>query len=113
MKYEHSTLKIAIASAAFGWMCWSAGNVCHAQNSAPGLSPDLQEVVKLSQAHMPDDVIRNYITSSGKTYRLSADDIIYLNTQGVSPGVISTLQTSVPAAPAPVPPPMPAPAPEQ
>ena len=37
---------------------------------------------------MGDDVIVNYIRSSGKAYRLNADDIIYLNSQGVSQGVI-------------------------
>jgi serpin B len=56
-----------------------------------GLSSDLQEVVTLSQKHMPDDVITNYIKNSGKSYKLSTDNIIYLNSQGVSQGVISAL----------------------
>ena len=65
-------------------------------NSSPpstqnGLSPDLQEVVKLFQAHMGDDIITSYIKSNGKSYKLSADDIIYLNNQGVSKSVISAL----------------------
>ena len=97
MKNKNSTLKTAIACAAIGWMCWSPANVCQAQTppaNSSGLSPDLQEVVKLSQAKMGDDVIKNYISSAGKSYRLSADDIIYLNSQGVSPGVISALQTT-------------------
>jgi hypothetical protein len=100
---KYSSLKAAIACAAIGWMCWHTGNVSLAQNSAnsPGLSPDLQEVVKLSQARMPDDVIKNYINSTGKSYRLSADDIVYLNQQGVSAGVISALQTASSAYPAP------------
>ena len=98
---------MAIASAAIGCMCWSAASVCSAQTTAAGLSPDLQEVVKLAQAKMPDDVIKNYIASTGRTYRLSADDIIYLNSQGVSTAVISALQTSATANP--VPPPAPAP----
>jgi hypothetical protein len=107
MKRRIATFKTVIACAAIGWMCWGAGNV-NAQN----LSPDLQEVVKLSQAKMPDDVIKNYISSSGKSYYLRADDIIYLNSQGVSPGVISALQTASaanqappPAQPGPPPPP--------
>ena len=90
-------LKIALACAALSWFCWNPANVCQAQTPASGLSPDLQEVVRLSQAKMPDDVIKNYIASSGKSYRLSADDIIYLNSQGVSAGVISALQTTTPA----------------
>jgi hypothetical protein len=107
MKSKNLNLKIAIACTAIGWLCWTAGNVCTAQNSAPGLSPDLQEVVKLSQAKMPDDVIRNYINSTGRSYRLSADDIVYLSSQGVSSGVISALQTTSSAAPTPQPAPAP------
>ena len=97
MKNKNSTLKTAIACIAIGWMCWSAANFCQAQTppaNPSGVSPDLQEVIKLSQAKMPDDVIKNYISSAGKSYRLSADDIVYLNSQGVSPGVISALQTA-------------------
>ena len=86
-----------------GWMYWSVGNICNAQTPLSNLSPDLQEVVKLSQSHMGDDVIVNYIKSSGKSYRLSADDIIYLNGQGVSQSVISTLQTASSASPNPPP----------
>src|ERR1035438_8179724 len=81
-----ATLKAALAGAAIGWLCWQTGIVCHAQTAASNLSPDLQEVVKLSQSHMGDDVIVTYIRSSGKSYKLSADDILYLNGQGVSQG---------------------------
>jgi hypothetical protein len=108
MKNKNSTLKTAIACIAIGWMCWSVGNYCQAQSqpaNPSGLSPDLQEVVKLAQAKMPDDVIKNYISSTGKSYRLSADDIIYLNSQGVSPSVISALQTTSSPTPPPVAPP--------
>jgi len=113
--------KKALICAALGGLCCQLG---HAQTGAAAYSPDLQEVVKLSQSHMGDDVIVNYIRSSGKSYRLSADDIIYLSNQGVSQGVISALQTTGAAAPNPAPviaaptvqsqappPPMPAPAP--
>ena len=112
MKNRNSTLKTAVACAAIGWMCWGAENVCQAQYppNAAGLSPDLQEVVKLSQARMPDDVIKNYINSSGKAYYLSANDIIYLNSQGVSSGVIAALQSTAQANPVPTAPPPPAPA---
>ena len=87
-------MKVALACFTIGLMCWSGSIVCNAQTPSSNLSPDLQEVVKLSQAKMPDDVIKNYIGSTGKSYRLSADDIIYLNSQGVSPGVIGALQTA-------------------
>ena len=81
----------------------SVGNVCNAQTPPSKLSPDLQEVVKLSQSHMSDDVIVNYIRNSGKSYKLGADDIIYLSSQGVSQGVISALQTPSSANPNPCP----------
>ncbi|MGA2245325.1 MAG: DUF6600 domain-containing protein [Verrucomicrobiota bacterium] len=103
MNTKKTNLKLALACAAVSWLCWNPGNVCQAQSAAPGLAPDLQEVVKLSQAKMPDDVIRSYIVNSGKSYRLSADDILYLNSQGVSAGVIGALQATIPAAPAPAP----------
>jgi len=109
LKNLKATTKVALACVVIGWMCWSDGNVCNAQTLPSNLSPDLQEVVKLSQSHMGDDVIVNYIKSSGKSYRLSADDIIYLNGQGVSQSVISTLQTASsanpPTAPLPTQPP--------
>jgi hypothetical protein len=94
--------KNTLVCAAIGWMCWSTGNFCRAQSPAanpPAVSPDLQEVVSLSKSHMGDDVITNYIKNTGKAYKLSADDIIYLNSQGVSKGVITALLQTVSSAP--------------
>ena len=99
---------------AIGWLCWSGGSVGRAQTAPANLSPGLMEVVKLAQAHMTDDIITSYIKNSGAAYSLSADDIIYLNSQGVSQNVIAALQQARPAAPpmsvAPVPPATPPPA---
>jgi hypothetical protein len=81
----------AIIGAAIGWACLGTGNACRAQSVPADLSPDVQEVLTLSRQHMDDSVITNYIFSTGKAYKLSADDIIYLNSQGVSQPVISTL----------------------
>jgi len=133
-----TTVSGILAGAALGWLCWGAGALCNAQTPPANLSPDLQEVVRLSQQKMSDEVITNYIRNSGKSYKLGADDIIYLSSQGVSQGVLgvllqgasaggaSAVQTPPPAAPAtstataaasgPVPPPLdatpsPAPAP--
>jgi hypothetical protein len=58
------------------------------------LSPDLQEILKLFKAGMHDDVITNFISHSGKLYKLRADDIIYLSSQGVSQGVIRSLEAA-------------------
>jgi hypothetical protein len=82
------------AYAAIGWTCLGAANACRAQAAPSDLTPDVQEVLTLSRQNMDDSVITNYITSTGKTYRLSADDIIYLKNQGVSQGVISVLLQS-------------------
>lgn len=97
-----ATLKGALAGAAIGWMCWTAGNAGHAQTPPPNLSPDLQEVIKLSQQKMGDEVITSYIKNSGKSYKLGADDIIYLNSQGVSQSVLNALLQASSAGGAPV-----------
>src|ERR1035438_9602069 len=90
MKIRYRT--IGVACIITGTICWNGGNTCQAQTPA-SLSPGLQEVLKLTKAQMGDDVIVNYVKSSGKSYELSADDLIYLNSQGVSQGVISALQS--------------------
>jgi hypothetical protein len=96
--------KIVMATAlAAGCLLWSSGNI-NAQVPA-NLSPGLQEVVKLTQAHMGDDIINAYIKNLGQGFALSADDILYLNSQGVSQGVISTLLAA--KVPAGAPPPTP------
>jgi hypothetical protein len=111
MECVSSNFGKAVACAAIVFLCWTNGR---AQAVDPSnLSPDLQEVVKLSHARMPDDVIENYINSSGKAYHLSADDIIYLNGQGVSPAVIRVLQTANPTPPPQASAPPSAPAPMQ
>jgi len=101
-----SSLQIWVAHGVIVGAFLTVGNVCRAQSAPADLSPDVQEVLTLSRQHMDDSVITNYIFSTGKSYKLSADDIIYLNNQGVSQPVISALlQTSAnsqaaPAAPA-------------
>ena len=47
-------------------------------------SPQLQEVVNLTKAKMSDDVILTYIKNSSTSYDLSANDILYLNSQAVT-----------------------------
>lgn len=81
-------------------MLWCA-NFSQAQ-TPPSRSVVFSEVVKLSQAHQSDDVILGYLRNSGASYTLSADEIIYLNNQGVSQKVIAALQSQpgVPVAPA-------------
>jgi hypothetical protein len=57
----------------------------------PALS--LQEIVAMSQRGVPESQIINQINASGAGYRLTGDDLIYLNDQRVSPAVISVMQS--------------------
>ena len=103
---------VAVLGLAVGTGCWSGINTALAQTqysqSTVTVSPGLDEIVKLSRAQMTDDVIINFIKNSGTQYNLTADDLVYLKTQGVSQPVISTLlQTRGSSAPA-VQPPAPA-----
>jgi hypothetical protein len=103
---------VALATAIICWWCLRGGVISHAQTNPANLSPNLQEVVKLSAAHMSDDVILAYIKNSGSSYNLSADDILYLHGQGVSQAVIGALLNASPSqAPAPAPNAAPNPAP--
>ncbi len=105
---------IVLASVIIGWHCFQGATSSHAQAAAPNLSPSLQEIVKLSKAKMSDDVILAYIKNSGVPYSLSADDVLYLNSQGISQPIISALLQSKPAAlAAPAPPALAAPMPPQ
>ena len=90
----------AFVAVVMAWVVLTASPASNAQTTAANLSPDLQEIVKLAQAHMSDDVILSFIKGSGKSYTLSADDMLYLNSQGVSQPVISALMQTKSAAPA-------------
>ncbi len=107
MKTMKKQMKSLLAGAVLGWFCCSLGNPVLAQTPPANLSPDLQEVIKLSQQKMSDDIITSYIKNSGKAYKLGADDIIYLNGKGVSQAVIATLlqNSASTASPAPTAPP--------
>jgi len=92
-------------------ICGAIGSVSRADIHG-NLSPELQEIVKLSQAQVGDDIIVAHIKNAGVVYHLSADDIIFLKGENVSPAVISALvQAEAPATPAPAPTPVPALAP--
>ena len=77
-KYDLSDRKLKIAlvliMAIIGWLCFKGAGSVHAQTTPANLSPGPREVVKLSQAHMGDDVILSYIKNSGVSCKLSADD---------------------------------------
>jgi hypothetical protein len=105
-----STLTAGLAVA----MLLGAGaNVGRAQ----ALPSGVQDVVKLTQAGIADDVILSQIRNNQATYSLTADQIIALKNQGVSQPVIKALIAGGSAgsvttpAPVAIPTPSPAPAP--
>jgi hypothetical protein len=101
------TISGAVSAAVMGVLL-AVGSISQAQ-TPPSRAVVFSEVVKLSQAHQSDDVILGYLRNSGASFSLSADEIIYLNNQGVSQKVIGALQSqsgapAIPNAPT-VPPP--------
>jgi len=81
---------------------------------APHFAYGVSQILQLSQAKVPDETIVTYIKGSGNGYGLNADQIIYLQQQGVSstvinamlsqprPGVAAYAAAPAPAVPVPV-----------
>ena len=100
---RQSFAKLPAALAAL-MLCGFVINGAHAQSLPPGV----QDVLKLTQAGIAEDIILNQIKNNAATYRLTADQIILLKNQGVSQPVIKALLAGAdtpPASMAPVPPP--------
>ncbi len=55
------------------------------------LSPAASEVAKLAQAGVDSSVMLAFVTNSPNTFRLEADDIVYLNDIGMSSDVVSAM----------------------
>lgn len=74
--------------------------------AAPLLGYGATQILQLSKAGVADDTIVAYIRNSGNSYLLSAEQVIYLQQQGLSTPVINTMLSqpkttdlaSVPAA---------------
>lgn len=58
------------------------------------LSPGVEDVGKLASAKVNDDVILAFVRNSRTPIQLTSDDIIYLNTKGVSSSVMAALLQS-------------------
>jgi len=111
------TIKNSIAGRNCGKSIWAAaivalavfsvGTVSYAQPGPDVARENMLEVVRLTQAKMTDEVLVSFIRSSGKTYYLSADDLLYLNSQGVSQPVLNAMLAAPAPAPAPAPEPPP------
>jgi hypothetical protein len=59
--------------------------------TAPSNNPQIGEVVKLSQAGVGDSILMAYVTNSPSAFKLSSDDIVYLNDLGVPQTVINAM----------------------
>ena len=58
------------------------------------LSSGVAEILKLGRAHVGDEVIIAFVRNSGKSYHLSASEILYLRAQGVSDQVLTAMLTA-------------------
>jgi len=59
-------------------------------NPAP-LSAGVEDILKLSRAHVSDDTIVAFIGYAGKIYNPSASEIVFLQQQGVTERVLNTM----------------------
>jgi hypothetical protein len=87
------------------------------------LAPGLLDIIKLAQSGVSEDVMINFAAQSPYAYKLTADEIVYLNDLGVPQNVVAAMLRKVvkeepqvattppPAPPEPQPQPPPAPAP--
>jgi hypothetical protein len=71
---------------------------------AASLPPGATDVVKLVKAGLGEDVVMAEIRSKGASYSFTADQLIYLHQQGVTPNEITAMIGNPPVAPAPSPP---------
>lgn len=74
-----------------GEKSFSPDKVSTARTDIPGLSPGLQEIVKMVQAGVGNDVVVSFVENSPTAYFPSADDVIRLNELGVPSSVILAL----------------------
>jgi hypothetical protein len=91
----------ACAVAVMAWAMMMAVPAAYAQPDPAILSPELQEIVRFTQAHMTDEVIVAYIRTSGKNYYVSGDALLVLNSMGVSQPVLGALLATPQTAPPP------------
>lgn len=80
---------VILGAGAFALWAWESSGQDTA--AAPQLSYGVAQVMKLEQAKVGDGTIIAYISNSGNTYPLDANQIIYLRQQGVSDTVLTTM----------------------
>jgi hypothetical protein len=69
----------------------SAPAVAPTASVPPTLAYGVSQILQLAQAKVSDDTIIAYVKNSGNSYGLSADQIIYLQKQGLSSAVITAM----------------------
>src|ERR1700752_3123438 len=89
----------AVGCVAAGMIFAGMAGVAHAQTATVALPPGVQDVVKLTQAGVSEDIIVTQVKNAGAMYNLSADQIVYLSKAGVSQNVIKLLMTGGGSAP--------------
>jgi hypothetical protein len=69
-------------------------NAQAAANEAVARAPSLEDIVSMTQNGVPPQQIVEQIRTSGVAYRLTSEQIIYLNRQGVDTRVVNALLDS-------------------
>ena len=81
---------ISLTAAAFTTL---ADDTVPSAVASPALPYGVPQIIQLSQSHLSDTTIVTYVRNSGNSYGLDADQIIYLQQQGVSETVINAMLT--------------------
>jgi len=81
----------------------AAGIGLASAQTPPVLPSGVQDVVRMAKAGLDEDVIVAQVRNAGTSYTLSADQLIYLHDQGLTPAVIKALLAPGQGAPAPTP----------
>jgi len=81
----------AVASTTAAQSVVVAGTPVEVSSGAVKLPYGVEDVLKLSRANINDDIILNYVQSSGTIYNLTPQDIVYLRNQGVSDRVVNAM----------------------
>jgi hypothetical protein len=82
---------LMLVAGGFVWWAWKSSAQDTAMIAPPVLPYGVEQVLKLEQAKTSDDTIVAFINSSGYTYDLSDDQIVYLMQQGVSDSVLTAI----------------------
>ncbi|HEV2207833.1 MAG TPA: hypothetical protein VG167_03610 [Verrucomicrobiae bacterium] len=102
MKTLPTSFWIALAILGLGTGAYAQDTNSSSAAAQPGVATTLSaapeplpygvlDVLKLSQAHVGDGIIVNYILNSGTIYHLTPNDILYLRSQGVSDPVLNAM----------------------